>query len=170
MPSSTNEIKSHSKGEWTNKVKTAIELENKRRLIQDCHKIVDGASIRKTKTAHIVDKIEDLGYRRTPANELMSLNKKETKTLLIARYGMLECGKNFQGTRELNCIECNAVDNESHRLNFYIKYCDINFRDCNSKVTFEDVYSNDPNILKNLVQKISTVWNVQNANGTMGTE
>ena len=100
----------------------------------------------------------------------MSLHKRETKTVLIARYGMLECGKNYQGTKALNCNECNAVDNESHRLNLCVKYRDINFHDCSSKVNFEDIYLNDPSILKNLVQKISRVWNTQNANGTMNNE
>ena len=168
LPSDMKEIKRQTKGEWTNRVTN--ERENKKRLIHECHKLVDGEEVRKTKTTHIVDQIKDTNYKRAPAKELMNCNKKETKTILISRYGMLECGKNFKGTKSLECNECSAVDDESHRLNSCIKYSDINFCNTDSKVDFKLIYSNNVNVLKDMVHKISRVWNVQNAHGTMNTD
>lgn len=67
---------------------------------------------------------KNLELRKNPAKELMNCNKEETKTIIISRYGMLECGKNFKGTKNLECNESSAVDDESHRLNSCIKYSD----------------------------------------------
>ena len=155
---------------WTNRVKNVIENANIKRLLQDCHKTVNGEEIIKTKTVFVVKKIKETNYQRTPAAELTKCNKKETKAIMIARFGMLECGKNFQGTRDLNCSQCNTVDDEAHRLNYCLKYDNMNFRNCDTKVDFASFYSDDVNILKDLVRKISRVWNVKNANGTMITE
>ena len=44
----------------------------------------------------------------------MSLTKRETKMLIIARFGMLECGKNFKGTMNEICLNCNTRDTEEH--------------------------------------------------------
>ena len=62
-------------------VKTAMENENKSRLINECHKQSDGERIRKTKTAHIVDKITDPFYTLQPQKELKSLTNKKPKYL-----------------------------------------------------------------------------------------
>ena len=42
-------------------------------------------------------------YKREPSKVVMSLTKHETKALIIARFGMLECGRNYKGSdvREL---------------------------------------------------------------------
>ena len=37
--------------------------------------------------------LRDPTYIRNPLKEIMNLSKHETKILIIARYGMLECGK-----------------------------------------------------------------------------
>lgn len=170
LPSNLEEIKRLGRIVWTNRVKNVIENENIKRLLQDCHKTVNGEEIIKTKTAFVVKKVKETNYQRTPAAELTKCNKKETKAIMIARFGMLECGKNFQGTRDLNCSQCNTVDDEAHRLNYCLKYDNMNFRNCDTKVDFASFYSDDVNILKDLVRKISRVWNVKNANGTMITE
>ena len=44
------EIKTHRKPEWTRKVKTAIEKENTRRLLEECHKTENGEERKKTFT------------------------------------------------------------------------------------------------------------------------
>ena len=170
LPSNLEEIKVLRKSEWSNRVKNVIEEENVKRLLQECHKIVNGEETIKTKTAFIVENVRRDNYQRTPATELIKYNKKEAKTIIIARFGMLECGKNYQGTREVMCNTCHAVDDESHRLNQCVKYRDMNFYDCDTKVDFSMIYSNDVKILKDLVCKITKVWNTRNANGTMNTE
>ena len=40
----------------------------------------------------------------------------------------------------------------------------------NEKVTFNDMYNNDINIVRSIITKIETVWNTKNAHGTMRTE
>ena len=67
-----------------------------------------------------------------------SCTKNECETPIIARYGMLECGMNYKGTLDSQCITCSTIDDEEHRLNDWLK--DINF--CNSidKIPFNTKY------------------------------
>ena len=98
------------------------------------------------------------------------MTKHETKTLLIARYGMLECGKNFKRTLKERCDQCDAIDNENHRLNFCVKLRALNFYDADYRVEFDDIFSNDVEVLRNMILAIGKVWNTKNAHGTMRTE
>ena len=151
-------------------VKTAIEKRNTERLINDCHKNENGARRRKTKTAHILDHLEDPSYQRRPLNELMKCTKLESKTILMGRFGMLVCGKNFKGTSNVNCEECNTYDDENHRFNYCSKFRTVNNYDCETKVDFDLIYSNDIETLRVIMPKLSKVWNIRNANGTMNIE
>ena len=99
--------------------------------------------------------------------EVLSLTKKETKTLIIARYGMLECGKNFQGTSSKECTSCKISDDEEHRLNTCPKYAHINHCNSSDKVPFDSIYSHDPCVLQTIIERISSVWNVKVGHGTM---
>ena len=96
LPTDFDEIRRHPPGEWKYKVLSRIEVKNKEKLLQECHKTVDGTETRKTKTASIVDKLNDPYYKREPIPENKQLKKSETRTLMIARYGMLQCGKNLE--------------------------------------------------------------------------
>ena len=49
---------------WKREVKNAIELLNRKRLIDDCYKTENGTSIEKTKTKHIINHINDPHYRK----------------------------------------------------------------------------------------------------------
>ena len=115
----------------------------------------------------IIDKIDAPNYSRKPEKELLYLTKYETKTILIARYGMLECGINFKGTQKPNCDLCHDVDDENHCLNFCSKWQSTNLYHTSEKTPFENVYSNDQNILRDVIKKIDSVWNTTNAHGTM---
>ena len=95
------------------------------------------------------------------------MTKPETRTLITARYGMLECGKNFGGTMGGECSICNAHDDEDHRLNYCKKWRSINFYEESEKVQFDAIYSNDIDTLRNVIPKIQKVWNTKNAHGTM---
>ena len=170
LPTCLEVIKSHRKNEWAIKVKSVIEKCNTQRLIQDCYKIENGENKRKTKTAHIVDYIEDPSYQRTPLKELMKSTKQETKTILIARFGMLECGKNYKGTKSAYCDKCNEYDDEKHRINYCSRFQMINNFNHDSKVNYDLVYSDDIEILRELLPKISKVWNTRNANGSMNID
>ena len=163
----TNIFDTRRKVDWTRQVKNAIENENTRRLIEDCHKTENGVMKRKTKTAHLVDAIKNPIYQRKRADELIECNKWETKTILVARFGMLECGRNFKGSNNLNCNECRVIDDEDHRLNSCPKYREINNLSHDTKIDFQLVYSRDVNIVKSIAHEISKVWNTHNANGSM---
>ena len=71
----------------------------------------------KTKTSFVLKNIEDPEYERKPPKEFLMLNKYECKVVIIARFGMLECGKNYKGTLPLTCTICNSINDEEHRLN-----------------------------------------------------
>ena len=127
----------------------------------------NGTQIPKRKTAHIIEKLSSEEYRRKPQEEIMLSTKQETKTLIIARFGMLECGRNFKGSMNEMCTYCDSPDDENHRLNHCIKYRTLNNYDSDVKLPFENVFSNDISILREIISKIETVWNTRCAHGTM---
>ena len=167
LPPDFGTIKSYTIKQWKKLVNLKAEVKNKQRLLQECHKKTNGVSHRKSKTAHIVDKIDNTIYIRQTCPELLSLNKHETKTILLARFRMLECGKNFKGSLNEVCRVCNADDNENHRLNHCKKYKSTNFHSSTNQVPFETVFSDDVTTLKKIVPFVCQVWNTRNANGTM---
>ena len=140
---------------------------NKKRLKDDCHKTENGMTIAKTKTRHILGHINHPQYQRRPLPEILQLSKTETKALIIARFKMLECGKNFKGTVSETCLQCNTIDNEDHRLNYCSRWRNVNFYDNTEKVDFSLIYSENVIIIRDLLNKIGRVWNVANSNGTM---
>ena len=100
LPTSFDNIKTHSPTSWKNIVSLVIEEENLKRLQSECYKTEDGIKVPKTKTHTIIDKISNEEYKRSPEHELLHMTKHETKTVIIARYGMLECGKNYKWTQK----------------------------------------------------------------------
>ena len=98
------------------------------------------------------------------------MSKQETKTVVIARYRMLECGQNFKGTLNEICDQCHSLDDENHRLNHCVKWKNINFHDSNVDAKYDDIFSDNLEILRNVIPSIEKVWNTRNAHGTMKTE
>ena len=160
-------IKSTTLNDWKRKVKNEIEKKNTERLKQELHKKDKESSTLKTKTASIAKHISEQSYYRKPQQEILGCTKHETKTLIIARYGMLQCGKNFKGSMSEFCDQCKILDDEDHRLNYCKKYIDINFYNAVKKVDFNMVYSRDMNELREILPRIGNVWNTRNAHGTM---
>ena len=167
LPSDFSIIRSATKRQWKMAVNQKIEIKNRNRLFNDCHKTENNNLTRKTKTTHIVDNIEDEMYVRAPIPELSFCNKQETKTLITARFGMLECGKNFKGTMREMCNTCNVIDDEDHRLNYCERFKNINLFDTQPKVAFSDVFSTDMIIVRAIMKHIEKVWNVTTAHGNM---
>ena len=167
LPTDFSVIKTVTRRQWKRAVDTRIEIKNRTRLINDLHKTENNIRTRKTKTAHIVDKVEELTYIRQPIPELSFYNKQETKTLMIARFGMLECGKNFKGSMRETCSKCDVIDDENHRLNHCTIYRNVNLFDTQQKIDFFDVHSTDVNTVKTAIKHIENVWNVTNAHGSM---
>ena len=136
-------------------------------LIEECHKKTEGVTTRKTKTAHIVEKIDHPSYTRKPQTELNNLSKQETKTLLIARFGMLECGKNYKGTMSEICSHCCCLDDEEHRLNVCPTYNHSNYSDSPDRIKFDRIYSDNIDDLKLIITRLTNVWNVKTGHGSM---
>ena len=145
LPTCFDTIKGQPVNEWKRRVSTQIEKKNKERMLQECHKVIDGRNIPKSKTSTIVDKRNDPNYTRKPATEIMCMNKHETRTLIMSRYGMLECGKNFGGSIKKICERCNCIDDEAHRLNACTKWSNTNLLNCADKVDFNQIYSTNTN-------------------------
>lgn len=163
-------IASKSHAEWKREVEKQIEKINRERLIDQCYKTEDGQKKEKTKTARILPTITQDSYQRIPSKEILKCSQHETKTLMIARFGMLECGSNFQGTLNKNCSECNQKDDEHHRLNHCKRYRNLNNCDITEKLDFGLIYSDDMEVLRKIIPEIMKVWNIKTSYGTMNTE
>ena len=167
LPTDFSTIRSTTRRQWKNIVNAKIEKKNRNRLLNDCHKTENNIKMRKTKTARIVDALEERTYVREPVPEILLCDKQETKTILIARFGMLECGKNFKNSMTEKCKDCNVVDDENHRLNNCVTFRNLNLYDIHPKVDFFDIFSSDMTVLRTVIGQIEKVWNVKTAHGSM---
>ena len=107
----------------------------------------------KTKTTFIVKKINSEDYKRQPMEPIQKLNRYEAKMLILSRFHMLECGKNFKGTQPEICPTCSVTDDEQHRLNHCTRYERTNFCNSDEKHNFDDVYDSDVSVVKKNVEK-----------------
>ena len=156
------------RNEWRKTVEEKINARNKERLLEDCYKHGnDGGKTEKTKTRTIIAKLNANDYKRKPCTEIYQCNKRETKTVLLARYGMLECGKNFKGTLNVMCNQCDVLDDEHHRLNECPKFESINNRKRCGMTDFNQIYSDSITELRQIIPAIMRVWNIKNGNGSM---
>ena len=117
LPTDFETIKSTPIQRWHNHVTAAIDIKNQSRIKEDLYKMENGDSIPKTKPKTIIEKISDPNYTQQPDQLMIRMTKLDTKTLMMARYGMLQCGKNFKGTLQPICNQCSITDNKQHRLN-----------------------------------------------------
>ena len=146
-------------------MKAKIEQRNTERLKDECHKTVDGVSIPKTKTASIIGQITDPKYERGMDKIAAQLSRQECKTLIIAKYGMLDCGQNFKGSKSETCSTCGTIDNEDHIINHCPKY--VASRESIDQIDFADVYSDKIEVIKRIIPVIEQFWNTSNANGSL---
>ena len=96
-----------------------------------------------------------------------AINKHETRTLIMARYGMLKCGRNQGGSIKKICDLCNVLDDEEPRLNECTKWA--NNKDEPEKIPFEQIYSSDLGSLREILYRITPIWNTKNGQGSMMT-
>ena len=80
---------------------------------------------------------------------------------------MLECGTNFKGTMKTNCKTCNVTDDESHRLNNCPTYTPHEPCSPAPRVNFDDIFSNEKNVLSKVLKSIEQIWNTKTAHGSM---
>ena len=87
--------------------------------------------------------------------------------MILARCGMLECGKNFKGTIPEICRECSEMDDESHRLNRCVLWKHLNFSETAKEIDFGEIYSDDYDKLSAVIKSIQNVWEMYFGNGSM---
>ena len=133
-------------------------------------KMEQGVKVRKSKTAFFVDTVMETTYQRTPLPEIMKCTKQEAKTVMTARYRMLECGNNFKGSQSQICRSCNMLDDEPRRLNYCTRFKESNYYDDDVKIDFQLAFSTDIHSLRDFAPKLMKLWNLHNANGTMNEE
>ena len=167
LPTNFDEIKNTPRPVWTNMVKNTIESRHIARLKTECHKTTNGIKVIKTKTATIVPEISKETYVRRPQSSIIQTTKKETRTIMMARYGLLECGKNFKGTHPEMCDQCYCLDDENHCINYCIKWRSLNMYDSLDKILYDDIYSNDNSKIGKVTSYIEKIWNIVTAQGTM---
>lgn len=161
------EIKKIPEAAWKAQVTKATEKRNRQKLLDESHKKEGDMIVPKRKTQSIVRLLENTNYSRAPINEILSLSKNDCKTLIISRFGMLECGANYKGTSSGDCLICDRVDDEEHRLNHCVKYRDTNFYDEEEKTPFKNIYSDNCSVVRVILKKIQTVWNTHTGGGSM---
>ena len=129
--------------------------------------MVDGTKTEKYKTAHIISHLNDPNYMCKPQDILSQLSKQDTKSLLISRFHMLECGRNYKGTMDENCSHCTSIDDENHRLNHCPKYGQTNCHDSPNGVPFCDIYSDNVDKVRPVIASIGQVWDTKNGHGSI---
>ena len=169
LESDWEKIKDLNKPSCKRVVNTAVKEKNKQKLLESCvQQGPDGQKI-KTKTAHIYHSVNNNTFSHGALPDIITSNKVNTKTLVLARCGMLECGKNFKGTIPEICRVCGVgeEDNESHRLNRCKTWKHLNFSETVDKVDFSDIYSDDTKKVSRVIKAIQRVWEMHFGNGTM---
>ena len=167
LPTDFAIIESISRRQWKKRVCEMVEIKNRSRLLDDCHKLQNGVKTPKTKTAHLIPYLTSNSYKREPIKEIIGSSKYDTKTIITARFGMLQCGKDFKGNMSEMCNECHKVDDEDHCLNHCPKYREINHYDHETNIDYKNIFSNDVNVLRNILPSIKSVWNTKTAHGSM---
>ena len=169
LPTDFEQIRIIPRPEWERGLTSSIESKNLERLIESCHKKEGENRKLKTKTASIVPIITASNYKRKPQNNILRTNKQETRTIVMARYGVLECGKNYKGTMRETCDVCICIDDENHRINSCTKWKHNNLYESAEKVDFNEVYSDELVNIRHVTDKIEKVWNTRTAYGSMHT-
>ena len=140
----------------------AVNRRNLESLIDQCTHETPTESKINSKTRYIYDILTTSDYARNPLRELCHQSKETTRTIIVARNGMLECGKNFKGTMKEMCSKCEVIDDENHRLN----ECKNVDRTPN-RTNFDDIFSDNEKVLGSIINEIQNVWELRYANGRM---
>ena len=165
LPTALEEIISKRRSEWWNLVECATLGLNTKMLLESCK---DKGKTR-SKTLPITQLLEQDSYRLDYShNVIFELPRKTVKMIIMARYRMLDCAKNFKGKYGTEyCKECNVVDDESHRLNSCVKWKHVNLYNGGYSIDFSAVFSEDKNTLRLMSRLLRSVWNLENGKNEM---
>ena len=94
-----------------------------------------------------------------------------TRALIMGQYGMLQCANNFScGFGTKTCTVCKVIDDEEHRINDCVKYQDVNLFHSTDKIKYGDIYSNDTAECFAVVERIISMWDLENGRNKMRHE
>ena len=166
LTSDWDEIKKKTPKQWSDEVTRAVEEHNRLKLKENCVSMTETGEKINKKTKHIYERIKDK-HTRKPLAEIIGKNKQRTRTIMLARHGMLECGFNYKGTIPEKCRTCNTIDDENHRLNDCPEWQERNnFRE-QTKCQFDNIFSDSQSTLDEICTKIENVWELRYAYGRM---
>ena len=144
--------------QWKNKVKTQIEKKHIERMI-------DGEG---TKTRFIRHMLQHESYARKPMNNVLNRSKIGARAIIMGMSGMLDCANNFHFKyKRKTCNECGEIDDESHRINYCVKYQATNLYFSNTKFDFNSIYLNSKDALDRAEYVILHLWDVKNGKNQM---
>ena len=163
------QIQRKSPQEWKTEVQAAAEKINISRLAAECETTSRTETRQKTKTKFVMTSISNTDYTRRHDSFIdRHPSVLHTRALIMGRYGMLQCANNFScGYGSKICTECNAVDNEEHRINECRKYDGTNLYNSANKITYDDIYSDDEVKCFAVVDRILSVWDLGNGKNNM---
>ena len=160
-------IKSKSRQQWKKEVEARVEKINQNRLRDECYETKMRVSKAKTKTTFVLEYVDSDQYKRDFMDPIQKLNRYEAKVLILSRFHMLECGKNYKGTLPESCPMCNVSDDEHHRLNHCVRYRSTNLYECAEKLDFDNIYKSDFTFVRKMIDVIGKVWNMRTGQGSM---
>ena len=152
-------------GEWKIEVKKAIEKANQKRLLSQCFKDRD---IQKTKTKYLVSRLQSDQYQRGTIKPSMNLTRLESKAIIMARSGMLDCATNYKNKYGVTtCKQCTRTDDENHRINECEKYSSINNYAISEKFDFSIILTDTVEVLQTAAKQINKIWDLANGKNVM---
>ena len=84
---------------------------------------------------------------------------------------MLQCAANFSmGYATKECRVCGVTDNEDHRINHCVQWCDVNLSGAVEKMNFMDIYSEDRVKSLKVIGRVLMMWNLGNGKNVMRTK
>ena len=162
-------IKKKSAIQWKREVNDAAEKKNKEKLQSDCYKKERGMSIVKSKTEKLIPILESDAYVRQP-QPYMTKNKIVARAFIMGQFGMLQCASNYSnGHGTKNCKTCEVVDDESHRINVCPVWGAINLSNSVKTIDYNQIYSDDENESRKVVDQILAMWDLGNNKNCMRT-
>ena len=124
---------------------------------EQCKNVKNDEISVKTKTAFVHEQLTEQ-YVRKPPKEILKSTRQKARAIVLARAGMLECGKNFKGKMPERCTVCGSIDDEDHRMNHCVRWKNNNRCEMLEKIPFSNVYSDQSEILDIVLKEIEKVW------------
>ena len=166
-----DKIRQKTVNQWKLEVKLACEKRNREIILSECEKREGAEKSLKTKSRTIHEIVNNGQYEREPIKCIVSLDKLKAKAIVMARYGMLDCGTNYRMKYgQTKCKECKMEDDEQHRINDCTKYRDINNCDNPVKFHFGGVYANDRDTVNQSAEGILKIWDLENGKNVIRSE